>query len=254
MGRNTLAFASMADDDEKSIVYEPYVVKSGISMAANLREAFKQADLLLQAPPRAMVMVDADTLMVPIEEFSEKNIETLHNHAFPKREKEIVLYNVLPDLNAVAVFSISKDLNTVVSDHFQDTKFTSAITPVWRHLHQRSFTGTRQKLYAYFHESRLEVFCFQQNRFKFCNSFDASRCQDAVYFLLYVWNQLQLDAGKDELHLVGDLPDEALLTPTLKEFLQNVYVINPVADFNAHPATSIKGMPYDMQTLFVKGR
>jgi hypothetical protein len=36
--------------------------------------------------------------------------------------------------------------------------------------------------------------------------------------------------------------------------VKNVYVVNPSADFNRSPITEIKGMPYDLQTLFVKGR
>jgi hypothetical protein len=27
-----------------------------------------------------------------------------------------------------------------------------------------------------------------------------------------------------------------------------------VADFNRHPITEIKSMPYDLQTLYIKGR
>ena len=70
------------------------------------------------------------------------------------------------------------------------------MTPVWRHLHQRSFTGHRNKLYGYFHSKRLDLFSFQQNRFKFCNSFEASHAYDALYFLLYTWKLLRLEAEK----------------------------------------------------------
>lgn len=253
IGRNTLAFA-MPQESEQDIVYEPFVVKSGISMAANLREAFKQSDLLMQAPQKVRVSIDTDVLLTPIETFNEKDIETLYRHAFPQLEHDLVYYNVLPDLNAVAIFSMNKDLRLVVDDHFQDVRLVTAISPVWRHLHRRSFTGSRQKLYAYFHEKRLEVFCFQQNRFRFCNAYDASRPKDAVYYILFIWNELQYNAEFDELHLVGEIPDEENVLAELRTYLENVYMINPVADFNEHHATHIKGMPYDLLTLFVKGR
>ncbi|MDE6807997.1 MAG: DUF3822 family protein, partial [Prevotella sp.] len=71
---------------------------------------------------------------------------------------------------------------------------------------------------------------------------------------LYIWTQLQFDAEHDELYLVGEIPDEELLLDELKSYLEKVYVINPAIDFNEHPVTTIKGMPYDLQTLFVKGR
>ena len=248
IGRNSLSFSMPGE--ENHIGFDPYVVRSGVSMAANLREALRGRTM----PPRARVLLDSDVLMVPIEQFEETNMYQLHHHAFPDDEQDTVLYNVLPDLNAVAVFNINRDLKLVLDDNFADVRFVSAITPVWRHLHQRSFTGTRYKLYGYFHEQRLEVFSFQQNRFKFCNSFEATRAKDALYFLLYVWNQLQLDNRFDELHLVGEIPEQEWMTEELKQYLQKVYVINPSADFNRAPVTEIKGMPFDLQTLYVKGR
>lgn len=253
IGRGTMAMLAQVDDSS-GIEYEPYVVKSGVSMAANLREAFKSSDLLLQAPPRVRVSLDSDVLMVPVEMFDEATMEQMHNHAFPRNEQDAIYYNVLPDLNAVAVFSMNKDLRLVLDDHFKDVRLVSAIQPVWRHLHQRSFTGMRPKLYAYFHEMRLELFSFQQNRFKFCNSFDASHSKDALFFIFYVWKQLQLNPEFDELHLVGDIPDEEQVLEELRQFLQKVYVINPSVEFNQHPVTAISGVPFDLQTLIAKGR
>ena len=40
----------------------------------------------------------------------------------------------------------------------------------------------------------------------------------------------------------------------LKRYIQKVFVINPQVDFNEHPVTAIKGVPFDLQTLVVKGR
>jgi hypothetical protein len=98
------------------------------------------------------------------------------------------------------------------------------------------------------------VFCFQQNRFRFCNSFDAGHAHDSLYFLLYVWKQLQLDAQNDELHVMGGVPEQDWLLEELKKYVQKVYLVNPVADLNRAPVTEIKGMPYDLQILYVKGR
>lgn len=254
LGRGSMSILvqGAADDD---LVFEPCVVKNGISMAANLREAFKNSDLLLmQMPPRVRVMLDSDVLMVPVELFDERTMAQMHAHAFPQAEQEAVFCNVLPDLNAVAVFSMNKDLRTVLDDHFHDVRLLTAMQPVWRCMHQRSFTGLRRKLYAYFHEKRLEVFAFQQNRFRYCNSFDAQRMKDAVFFITYVWTQLQLSATDDELYLMGDLPDEEALTGELRRFLKKVMVINPQAEFAQHPVATMKGLPFDLQALVAKGR
>ena len=256
IGRNTLSFTMPnLSDNERPYIHEPYTVKGGISMAANLREAFKTADLMAIDTRRAQVLIDTPSMLVPVEQFEEDSIVTIFNHTFPSGEEQrTILYNVLPNLKSVCLFAINRDLRGVLCDKFDDVVFIQSMTPVWRYLHQRSFTGHRNKLYAYFHERQLDIFCFQQNRFKFCNTFEATHAHDALYFIIYVWKQLRMDVLHDELHLSGEVPEEELLMQELKQYLQKVYVSNPAAEFSQAPATKVKSMPYDLMTLIVKGR
>lgn len=252
IGKHSLSFSALSAEAAEGITFEPYTVRSGISMAANLREAFKEIDILHSGWQRAMVLLDSPVIMIPIDEFNENQKDMLYHYAITGHEGEVVMSSVLPSLNAVAVYSINKDLKLVIDDNFSDVRFAHVCESVWNHLYRRSFTGIRQKLYAYFHDKKLDVFSFQQNRFKFTNSFDTDLAPDAVYFILNVWKQLSFDNKRDELHLVGELPDRDTLTKELHTFIQNVYVINPKAEFNRAPITAIKNIPYDLITNFVK--
>ena len=252
IGQHTLSFSALDTARANNIIYEPYTVRSGISMAANLREAFREINLQSSGWQRAMVLTDSPVLMIPVEEYNDGQKETLYNHAITGREGETVMSTVLPSLNAVAVYSINKDLKLVIDDHFADVRFSHVCAPVWNHLYRRSFTGVRRKLYVYFHDKKMDVFGYQQNRFKFSNCFDTNLAPDAVYFILNVWKQLAFDNHRDELHLVGELPDREALMKDLHSFVQNVYVINPKAEFNRAPITEIKGLPYDLITYYVK--
>ncbi len=254
VSKNALSFTTLDTTSlDEPIVYEPYTVKSGISMAANLREAFKETTAVARAA-KTQVLLDAKVLMMPIEHFNEGDAEEYYFHSFPQDNQLSVAYNVLPDLNAVAVFAINKDVRLVLRDNVPGALAVHLMTPVWRYLHARSFTGHRQKLYGYFHDKQLEIFSFQQKRFKFCNNFDVTQGNDALYFLLYVWKQLNLQPEHDELHLVGDIPERAFLMEELKQYLQNAYVINPTAEFNRAPTTQFSDMPFDLMTILTKGR
>ncbi len=255
ISKGALSFSVVDTATETQVVYEPYAVKSGMSMAANLREAFNESELLMRGYQRAQVMLDAPVLMVPVEEFDESEIDILYNHVFSGHDSQEILYAVLPNLNAVAVFSINKDLKLVLTDHFDDVHFYPLVQPVWSYLHKRSFMGGRRKLYGYFHDKKLEVFCFNHNRFRFTNSYDVSHPHDAIYFLLYIWKLLGYDVEHDEMHLAGDISDEREeLLEQLRRYVQKVYAINASAEFNRSPVTGIKGMPFDLITLFIKGR
>lgn len=249
--KGALSFAIPDKESESQIAFEQYVTKSGVSLAANLREAFKTSSLLQRQTTKARLLVDSPVLIVPIEEYKEDDNETLYMHSFPDTEGSIVENNVMPGLNSVALFALNRDLKLVVEDHYQDVRFTCLMRPVWDYLHHRSFIGNRRKLYAYFHDNVLELFSFERNRFIFCNRYDARHIKDAVYFILFVWKQLALDQLRDELFIVGDIPDKESLLKALRMYVSVVIVINPSANFNRAPLTQIKGITFDLVTTYL---
>lgn len=253
ISRQAMAFALPATEGEAAkkgmVHYEPYTVKSGMSIAANLRGAFRDSIILSQPNSRVQMLVDAPVLLVPMEEFDEEQNVTLYDHTYPGRTHDVVIHHIIPELNCVAVFAVNKDLRTVVTDHYDDVRIMPAIVPVWQHLHQRSYTGQTRKLFAYFHDRQLSVFAFAKNRFRFANTFNATEVTDSAYFILYVWQQLVMDHKKDELYYVGNMPNADGLRAELKKYVQNVYPINPSAEFNRAPITQEPHVMYDVVCL-----
>lgn len=247
----SLSFSVVDRQAEQQVVYEPYTVKSGVSLSANLRQAFKESTLLQRGYKKVRVFIDTPVLIVPVEEFHEEDLITLYQHAFTGHDGDAILYRVQPNLNVVAVFPINKDLKLVVEDNFSDVRFTPVLQPLWNFFHQRSFAGIHHKLYAYFHDKKVDVFCFEKNRFKFFNSFCTPHSKDALYFILYVWKQLGFDQHQDELHLIGNIPDKEWLLYNVKLYVRKTYALNPSAEFNRIPMTEIKGMPFDLLTLYL---
>ena len=251
VSNNSLSFSVVDREAEHQLIYEPYTVKSGVSLAANLRQAFKESDLLTRGYSKVRVYIDTPLLIVPIEEFKEEDITILYQHAFSGHDSDAILYRVQPSLNVVALFCINKDLKMVVEDNFANVRFTPLLQPVWNYLHQRSFVGLNRKLYAYYHDKKVDIFSFEKNRFKFFNSFEAPHPKDALYFMLYVWKQLGLDQLRDELHLLGDVPDQEWLLYNTRLYIKKVFTLNPSAEFNRAPITEIKGMPFDLLALYL---
>jgi len=254
VGENSLSFSTPKRSDDGRIDFEPYHIKAGISMAANLRQAFGKSRLLSMDFTDAVVVVDSPVLLVPIEEYEENDICTLYTHAYKRTVSSTVLHSVLPGQNAVAAFAVNSDLKLVVSDNFRSSTFMPLMQPVWNYLHKRSFTGSRNKLFAYFHDRKVDVVSFRQNRFRFSNNFEADRCNDVVYYLLYVWKQLGYDVLHDELHIAGTPSEHDGLMEMLRRYVKNVHEINPAADLGFSITESTGGVPLDLQILHTKGR
>ena len=250
----SLAFAIADKTAVKGVAYETYTVRSGISIAANLREAFRQSQLLSHPTGRAQVMLSAPTMIVPVEEFDEAKAETLYRFSFAAQANTEVICSVLPQLNAVAIMAINRDLKAVIDDHYADVIYMPVEQPVWSYMHRRAETHLCRRLYAYFHDGCVSIFAFDKHRFRFCNTYSATRAQDSVYYMLYVWQQLQMDADKDELYISGAPVDSDELMTSLHRYLRKAYTMSPSAEFNRAPITEIKGIALDVVTLYMRGR
>lgn len=251
---HSLSFAVLDHTSANKVAFEPYTVKSGMSMAANLREAFKESELLNRGYRRVEICLDTPVMLVPLQEFSEETAETYYQHTFDSVKKDVVLTSVLPTLNAVAVYSINKDLRLVIEDNFADVRFSHVSQPVWSYMHNRSHTGIQRKLYAYFHDKSVEVFSFDKHRFRFHNTFDANSSRDAIYYIMYAWKQLAFDNRADELYVCGNSDETDFMMTTIRKYLQRAFVINASAEFNRAPITQIKGVPFDTVVLFIRGK
>lgn len=247
----SLAFSAVDRTAEQQVVYEPYDVKPGISMAANLRQALEECSLPQQGYTRLRLYLDAPVLTVPAEEFHEEDAEALYRHTFTGHNSDAILFRPQPSLGMVAVFPVNRDLKAVVEDRFEEVRFTPVMQTVWNYLHQRSLVGLRSKLYCYFRDRKMDVFAFQKNRLKFSNSFDVQHAKDALYFLLYVWKQLGMDQQQDELHIIGEVPEREWFLHSIRLYIRKTVVLNPTAEFNRAPLTTIPHLPFDLMTLYL---
>jgi hypothetical protein len=244
-----LAFA-MRCGDGTPVAYEPYAMKRSMSVEANLREAFRTVELLKRAGNRVTALVDSPVLLVPLDEYKAEEMEQQYGFVCTQPAGTVVANTVLPSLDSVAVYAVSKDLRTVLGDHFEEIRILPLMAHMWEFLLQRSFGGTNKKLFAYFHDNVMDVCSFSRGRFLFSNRFSVTDSHDALYYLLGVWKNIGAKAMVDDLFLLGRIPAREALVSDAKEFLRRVYYINPSGDFNRADFTQVDNMPFDMMVAF----
>lgn len=251
VGKGSLQFAYRNADDGQ-LVFLPYGVNGGISMAANLREALKDEGLqLLPRWRKAQVLLDSPTIMVPVDEYDDRNKELLFNYSLTGQENNAVLATILPQVSAVALYAMNKDLRLVFADNFADIKIHPVCGSLWQYLQRRSLAGSNEKLYCYFHDGKLDVCSFRKNRFRFANAFHAPHAGDAAYFILAAWEQLAMNARKDDIYIAGQFREKEELIGQLRQFADNVYAIKPSSEFNRHPLSLNDDVPFDMLTALL---
>ncbi|MBO5233880.1 MAG: DUF3822 family protein [Prevotella sp.] len=247
-GHSTLSF--LTPEQDGTMAFHPYTVKSGMSLSANLREAFKEQPYLQERFTKAVLTVCSPVVLIPKEDYLEIdnfNAETMYGSVLTGHKGEEKLTKELYELDAMALYTVNKDLKMVVSDNCGSVDVTNVMLPVWRHLYKRYYQSSeRRKMFAYFHDKSVDICSFEQRRLHFANVFDAQHAHDALYYLLFVWKQLGMNQKTDDLFIIGDMPHRDWLMNRLATYITRVHTVNPVADLNRSPLSQIKGMPFDM--------
>ena len=219
IGQDALAFLS--SDIEGQSSFKTYEMKGGMSVAANLREAFKTLPLLADKWEKATILADVPVMLVPEEEFDPTDADILFAHTFSGHERDEKKYYRMESLRTVALYVVERDVQTVVSDHCGEVIYLPSTLPLWLHLGQQA-GGPRQRLYGYFHDGKADIFSFSKQRFRFCNTFSAVHAHDALFYLLSTFTQLGMKGDRDEVMVMGSTPHLKWVTDSLRAYVSRV--------------------------------
>lgn len=203
-----------------------------ISVAANMREALKEiADINTD---EAVITVNPPVIIVPEEQLKEEDATALYNLSITETDEELlVVQQPIEAIKTVALFAVSKDLNTVIEDHFKKYEFShigiqnlADAVPTNENAAKESVAKVlslkNQLLSAFFCDGVMYAYAFKQGRLNFFNRYEASNAHDCAYMLLSVWKQLGYSQLKDELALSGEVLFMNDLKELLGEFIKKV--------------------------------
>ena len=216
------------------VIYEQAIAET-LSLTANLKELLKKREEL-NHPFRQVKVITANKryTFVPLALFDDEQAESIFYYNHPRQENETVQYNILPKSDIVVIFAMDKSVCQCLQEQYADVQFFSHITPLVEYFSGRSRLGNSRKVYANIRQKALDVLVCERGRLLLANTFAATSTADRIYYLLYVWQQLNFDQERDELHLCGELPDKADLLNRLRQFVRQVFIMNPTRHIELH--------------------
>lgn len=247
---HSLTFARPNAAASEGLDFETFIPKSGISMAANLREAFANGHMHQERNGRILALVEGAYMPIPIEDFNESTAELIYSHSIDLKIGHTVMHAILPDMHCVVLFQVSKDLQQVLNDNFGDVRILPLMLPLWTHLCRKSNGGIWRKLFVYFHEKHMELFSFDKNRFRFCNQYNGKRTADNIFYILYAWQQMGLDSLHDELLICGNCPNPKETIDKLKQYVQKTSLATASELLTLSENNYEKELPFDLMPLF----
>lgn len=220
-----LSFAGYIPAVPGSFFYRKARFDSGISVLASFKEFFFAHDFLTwpYKQVRFQVVTPQYTL-VPTSIFEEKRKEEFLSFQFSQPENHC-LTNPLPDAQTVLLFGIDREVYEFCVRSFIDPLFIHYITPQLLLWKRQSLLSFPRRMYGIIQDKTVDIFCYNRGELLFANTFAVKCTEDILYFLLYVWRQLEFDQQKDMLYLSGDKGDYHSLQKDLHTYLREIHPV-----------------------------
>lgn len=243
-----LAFACNTQKPDAPFSFRLWPMQPTASQAINIRTILREEPLAQNHPKRIRVLVQGPSTLVPLNDFQEEHCETIYSYTISDSLNTRVFYDTLPTLNAVLLFGLHETVCHEIEEHFGNVFYSSTSTSVITHFSEKSRLAAGNKIYVYLHEKKIEVMAFKDSSLCLFNTFPVYATVDAVYYILFIFKQLGWDAKTDELYLACETYQKDELFKEMGKYIHNVCPVIPTAEYNRHPLTRLKDIPYDLIT------
>ena len=172
---------------------------------------------------------------VPSLIYEKDSKNDFRDFLFSEKEsnRKIILEQPLAISQLVILHSLEEALYDFFQRSFIQPKFVHYSSPFISYFQTRSKINPRHQLIVNFTAEGIDLFCFRQGNFILGNHFACPQSEDAIYYILFTWKQLQLDQMKDFIYISGNTETKKQAIEKLKTYIHNIIPVNitPEAHF-----------------------
>jgi glutaredoxin-related protein len=201
-------------------------VDVALSMSANLKKFFHEKEGLKDFSSVDVVIEDKRYVVVPIELFDDEQTEFLFYQNLPECENETILCDMLQSMSLTVVFGIDKSVYQQLGERFAKVRYHSHISSLIEYFAARSHQGNNKKMFVNLRSEAIDVICLDRGHLLLANTYLCTEANDRLYYIMYVWRQIQLDQEQDELSLLGNVPQKEQLVELLDKYIRHRYIFD----------------------------
>lgn len=159
---------------------------------------------------RVVLYSTSPSTRVPLDEFRREDMLAIYRLTFSgmSPRMEDMCFQVLPTLDVVEIFTMQSAIVDALKSHYPSAMvqglYGSMLNQV-AEMQQGSMLSVSAHVIVL--EGGVMIAVLRQGRLHFANVFRAAGNADKLYFILYVWKTLSLDAWHDSCTLYGASED-----------------------------------------------
>lgn len=244
MGVNDIQVAIHDKQQNKYIALEKYVVSNTDNFEAltDLFDILSKESKLIDHVFQSVICLIVSNLstLVPSVLFEEDKKEIYLNFNASLTEDEVIMTDEINSLDAKNIFALPASLKTKLNHKYSNVKYHHASSALIDTLTANNKNQTGKKIYIHIESTHFEILLIEGKNLIFYNSFNYHSTEDFIYYVLFVFEQLQLNPEKTETILLGEVEKSSALYTLTNKYIRNIKLAERTVDSD---------YSYQLQTL-----
>lgn len=176
---------------------------------------------------KVRAIIETPSTTVPSSVLENEKAEDLYLAVYPQADllNNNLLCSQNSDLCVTELFTLPKSINKILLDAYPDIYITCPQICLLNHISQLSKQTKLMEtdcLFAHIQEQHLYIISLHQGKLRFANTFPADNIMNALFFMLSVWKELQLDAKQNACYISGNKQLAAQLSEKASQYILNI--------------------------------
>lgn len=171
----------------------------------------------------SVIIESSHFLVVPSEVAEGCNNDKLLEAAFGKMEiEQAIECDAVPSADAAVVWSMDADIHNFMLRTFYNATFSHTMTPVIMHGMKRALLANTPRMLIVADSDIIKVVVANSNKLCAANMYHCTSIDNAVYYLMALWNECRLDQLTAEVLVAGTWDKRSQLEQALREYVKIV--------------------------------
>lgn len=195
-----------------------------------------------------VLVVSPKSVLIPSSYFKQKDLIQYFKFNYDLQELEEIHFNYIQDIEAYNIFSLPNPVSNVITEKFINAQFYHQGLPLINYYINNSRSDHTCSALS-INEDFIDIAVLYGSRLHLYNSYYWSAYEDIIYYLLYVYKQLNLDVSENELHVNGDLENKKELKKMINQYFKKIHYQKPPSEFT-YSYTFTKDKSHYFSNLF----
>jgi len=163
---------------------------------------------------------------VPLAMFDSQNLRNYLRYNIEVFETDFFAFDMLEKYQINNVYLPYMNINNVLLDFFPSFDYKHHSSILVEKLLDLSKNIDEKQMFVHLGQNKFEIIVLQNQKLLFYNSFDFSKEEDCLYYILFTAEQMSLNPEFFTLKLLGNIREENELFKLIYTYIRNVFLLD----------------------------